>query len=121
MNIIKILLYYDYFILYFTYLLIYNFILRFTDSACSSFEFSCQAGNQCIPKSFHCDGEIDCQDGTDERGCSKPIVIEPPPRNVVVQILEDFTLTCAVIGVPTPTVIWRLNWGHVPSKCRMTR
>ncbi|KAK3867232.1 hypothetical protein Pcinc_027289 [Petrolisthes cinctipes] len=90
------------------------------DSTCNSHEFSCHDGNQCIPKSFHCDGEIDCQDGTDERGCSKPIVIEPPPRNIVVQILDDFTLTCAVIGVPTPTVIWRLNWGHVPSKCRMT-
>ena len=24
------------------------------------------------------------------------------------------------MGVPTPQVVWRLNWGHVPSKCNQT-
>lgn len=88
-------------------------------SDCNPNEFACIGGNQCIPKSFHCDGDVDCQDGTDELGCKKPVVIEPPRRSVMVQILETFTLTCTVIGVPTPIIIWRLNWGHVPSKCRM--
>ncbi|KAK8750302.1 hypothetical protein OTU49_014768 [Cherax quadricarinatus] len=89
-------------------------------SFCRYNEFTCHHGNQCIPKSFHCDGDVDCQDGTDELGCSRPIIIEPPPRNKLVQVSETFTLTCLAIGVPMPTVIWRLNWGHVPNKCEMT-
>ncbi|XP_050723887.1 basement membrane-specific heparan sulfate proteoglycan core protein-like isoform X5 [Eriocheir sinensis] len=89
-------------------------------STCRSNEFTCQSGTQCIPKSFHCDGDVDCIDTSDEVGCTKPIVIEPPPRNVVVQVGESFTLTCVVMGTPTPIVLWRLNWGHVPAKCEMT-
>lgn len=92
-----------------------------TDSYCVYNEFACSTGNQCIPKSFHCDGDLDCQDQTDELGCSKPTIVEPPPRTVVVSITETFILTCVAVGVPTPTVIWRLNWGHVPDKCEMTR
>lgn len=97
------------------------FDFSITGSACRYNEFTCLNGSQCIPKSFHCDGEVDCLDGSDEQRCTKPIVVEPPPRNIMVQVGETFTITCRVIGVPTPTVIWRLNWGHVPDKCQMTR
>ncbi|KAG0729589.1 Basement membrane-specific heparan sulfate proteoglycan core protein [Chionoecetes opilio] len=90
-------------------------------SQCRSNEFTCETNTQCIPKSFHCDGDVDCVDTSDEVGCSKPTVVEPPPRNVMVQVTETFTLTCRVMGIPTPIVLWRLNWGHVPSKCEMTR
>ena len=24
------------------------------------------------------------------------------------------------MGIPTPEIVWRLNWGHVPEKCTMT-
>lgn len=24
------------------------------------------------------------------------------------------TFTCRAIGVPTPLITWRLNWGHIP-------
>nr|XP_045613717.1 basement membrane-specific heparan sulfate proteoglycan core protein-like isoform X12 [Procambarus clarkii] len=89
-------------------------------SACRYNEFTCKNGNQCIPKSFHCDGDVDCQDGTDEVGCSRPRIVIPPPRNKLVQVSETFTLTCTADGIPIPTVIWRLNWGHVPAKCKMT-
>ena len=29
----------------------------------------CVGGDQCIPASYQCDGEIDCQDRSDEIGC----------------------------------------------------
>ena len=29
-----------------------------------------------------------------------------------------FVINCTAMGIPTPEVIWRLNWGHVPDKCR---
>lgn len=27
------------------------------------------------------------------------------------------TISCTAVGVPTPEVVWRLNWGHLPPKC----
>ncbi|XP_061661944.1 SCO-spondin-like [Syngnathoides biaculeatus] len=38
-------------------------------SACWSYEFSCATGGQCIPQTWHCDGESDCLDGSDEQQC----------------------------------------------------
>lgn len=35
-------------------------------------QFNCGAPvNQCIPKSWHCDGKADCDNGADETNCSK--------------------------------------------------
>nr|CAD7195790.1 unnamed protein product [Timema douglasi] len=89
-------------------------------SPCRYHEFQCQTGNQCIPKSFHCDLEIDCQDGSDEVGCSASYIQVPPPPMVNLNIGSVFTITCTAIGVPTPEVVWRLNWGHIPPKCTTT-
>uniref|UniRef100_A0A8C8IE07 SCO-spondin n=1 Tax=Oncorhynchus tshawytscha TaxID=74940 RepID=A0A8C8IE07_ONCTS len=39
-------------------------------SACQSYEFAC-ANGQCVPRAWHCDGETDCLDGSDEQGCPR--------------------------------------------------
>ena len=46
------------------------------NAPCQADEYQCLAGNQCIPSSYQCDGEIDCQDRSDEIGCGTYI---PPP------------------------------------------
>ena len=42
-----------------------------------------------------------------------------PPQTVSVEIGHTFTINCTALGVPTPKIVWRLNWGHVPEKCTM--
>jgi len=42
-----------------------------TGSPCRYHEFQCKSERQCIPRSFHCDLEVDCLDGSDEVGCCK--------------------------------------------------
>ncbi|KAK0088927.1 hypothetical protein PV326_004677, partial [Microctonus aethiopoides] len=86
-------------------------------SSCRYDEFQCQQYDQCIPKSYHCDMERDCQDGSDEIGCSPVYIIKPPVPMVVLEPGETMTLSCTAIGVPIPEINWRLNWGHIPSKC----
>ena len=46
-------------------------------------------------------------------------MISPPPK-VEVDVSYTFVINCTAMGIPTPEVIWRLNWGHVPDKCRQT-
>ncbi|XP_041987673.1 basement membrane-specific heparan sulfate proteoglycan core protein-like isoform X2 [Aricia agestis] len=88
---------------------------------CKITEFSCRSRDQCIPRSFHCDGQFDCIDRSDEVGCSPVVVIRPPsPSNVRLIPGDNLTLECEATGVPTPLISWRLNWGHVPPKCRST-
>ncbi|XP_046988691.1 serine protease nudel [Schistocerca americana] len=37
---------------------------------CKPWEFSCRSGGGCVEKAAFCDGNWDCSDGSDERGCS---------------------------------------------------
>lgn len=37
---------------------------------CTKNEFKCHSG-KCIPKRYECDGDIDCNDGSDEHCSSK--------------------------------------------------
>ena len=63
-------------------------------SRCKYNEWLCASGEQCIPKSFHCDGQNDCQDSSDEIGCSK--------FKIQLFILRDhpkITLNCLVLPI----------------------
>uniref|UniRef100_A0A182W103 Basement membrane-specific heparan sulfate proteoglycan core protein n=1 Tax=Anopheles minimus TaxID=112268 RepID=A0A182W103_9DIPT len=86
------------------------------DAPCRYDEFLCRTG-QCIPKSFQCDTHPDCQDKSDEVGCMAPSVIQPPPPSLSIPAGGILNITCRATGVPVPLIVWRLNWGHVPSKC----
>lgn len=86
---------------------------------CRYDEFQC-ANRQCIPKSFQCDSQSDCGDNSDEIGCIPPAVIVPPPPMVRLQAGVVFNITCRATGNPIPLIVWRLNWGHIPEKCRTT-
>ncbi|XP_076684002.1 terribly reduced optic lobes isoform X2 [Andrena cerasifolii] len=88
-------------------------------SPCRFSEYACASG-QCIPKTYHCDLEKDCMDGSDEIGCSPVYIVKPPPPMVTLAVWDVLLLTCTAIGVPTPEINWRLNWGHIPAKCTMT-
>jgi hypothetical protein len=57
-------------------------------------------------------------DGSDEIGCSLPVVSKPPPPMVNLEAGSLFEITCTAVGVPTPEIVWRLNWGHIPPKCQ---
>ncbi|XP_062139227.1 basement membrane-specific heparan sulfate proteoglycan core protein isoform X7 [Drosophila sulfurigaster albostrigata] len=83
---------------------------------CRYNEFQCSSGH-CIPKSFQCDDLNDCRDGSDEIGCMEPVPIRPPPPMQSLLEGQPLELTCTATGVPVPTIVWRLNWGHVPDKC----
>ncbi|KAK2578017.1 hypothetical protein KPH14_008439 [Odynerus spinipes] len=89
-------------------------------SPCRYSEFACTSRDQCIPKTYHCDRERDCHDGSDELGCSPVYIVKPPPPMVVLEPGDLMVLTCVAIGVPVPEINWRLNWGHIHSKCTTT-
>ena len=48
-----------------------------------------------------------------------PVIIVSPPPAVPVNYTFTFVINCTAMGIPTPEVVWRLNWGHVPDKCSM--
>lgn len=87
---------------------------------CRHDEFQCNSRDQCVPKSFVCDRSKDCNDNSDEIGCSAPEVITPPPSLIKLNPGDTFNISCRSTGFPAPLVSWRLNWGHIPDKCRTT-
>ncbi|XP_068395211.1 basement membrane-specific heparan sulfate proteoglycan core protein isoform X3 [Eschrichtius robustus] len=90
------------------------------EDVCGPTQFRCVSTSTCIPASFHCDEESDCPDRSDEFGCMPPQVVTPPQESVQASRGQTVTFTCVAIGVPTPIINWRLNWGHIPSHPRVT-
>ncbi|XP_074593601.1 basement membrane-specific heparan sulfate proteoglycan core protein-like isoform X2 [Brevipalpus obovatus] len=92
--------------------------------SCSSNEFECMSGEKCINRNYLCDGESDCADGSDERGCSIPTFIDYPamkPENSYLRLKEgeNLTLTCRANGYPIPIIRWKhLNVPIGPSSDR---
>ncbi|PIO28616.1 hypothetical protein AB205_0082730 [Aquarana catesbeiana] len=85
---------------------------------CAPEQFVCVQSRNCIPASYQCDEEADCPDRSDEVGCSPPQVITPPEESIVASRGDTVRFTCVAIGIPTPIITWRLNWGHIPTSSR---
>ncbi|XP_059546878.1 basement membrane-specific heparan sulfate proteoglycan core protein isoform X8 [Myotis daubentonii] len=90
------------------------------EDVCEPTQFRCVSTNECISASYHCDKESDCSDRSDEIGCMPPQVVTPPQELIQASRGQTVTFTCVAIGVPTPIINWRLNWGHIPSHTRVT-
>ncbi|KAM6218940.1 basement membrane-specific heparan sulfate proteoglycan core protein [Rhynchocyon petersi] len=97
-----------------------NCSAKLPGDVCAPTQFRCVSTDTCIPASFHCDEESDCPDRSDEFGCMPPQVVTPPQESIQAFRGQTVTLTCVAIGVPTPIINWRLNWGHIPSHPRVT-
>ncbi len=49
-----------------------------------------------------------------------PTAVQPPPAELRAQPGQTVTIECEAIGVPTPLIVWRLNWGHVGKAPRVS-
>ena len=49
---------------------------------CTPDEFKCDDGG-CISKSYQCDGVVDCDDKSDERGCGMSLFLDNITREYV--------------------------------------
>ncbi|XP_077116593.1 basement membrane-specific heparan sulfate proteoglycan core protein isoform X5 [Ranitomeya variabilis] len=87
---------------------------------CGPDQFLCVQSRTCIPASYQCDEEADCLDRSDEIGCSPPQVITPPEESIMASRGDTVRFTCVAIGIPTPIITWRLNWGHIPNSSRVS-
>ncbi|MEE6482452.1 hypothetical protein FKM82_013243 [Ascaphus truei] len=87
---------------------------------CAPDQFVCVHSRTCIPASYQCDEEADCPDRSDEVGCNPPQVITPPEESIMASRGDTVRFTCVAIGVPTPIITWRLNWGHIPTSNRVS-
>ncbi|XP_061075721.1 basement membrane-specific heparan sulfate proteoglycan core protein-like isoform X2 [Conger conger] len=87
---------------------------------CAPEQFVCLSDHTCIPASYQCDEEPDCADRSDEVDCTPPVVTTAPEELISVPRGGMVTFTCLAVGVPTPIITWRLNWGHIPTSSRIT-
>ena len=49
----------------------------------------------------------------------EPTITKPPVSEIEVEINGTFEISCQAIGTPTPLIVWRLNWGNIPSGDRV--
>ncbi|XP_075762396.1 basement membrane-specific heparan sulfate proteoglycan core protein isoform X5 [Pelodiscus sinensis] len=87
---------------------------------CGPDQFICVSSRTCIPASYQCDEETDCPDRSDEVGCTPPQVVTPPEESVQAEPGQTVRFHCVAVGVPTPIITWRLNWGHIPASRRVS-
>ncbi|XP_029973802.1 basement membrane-specific heparan sulfate proteoglycan core protein isoform X2 [Salarias fasciatus] len=87
---------------------------------CGPEQFECLSDRSCIPASYQCDEEPDCPDRSDEYGCTPPSVTSPPEESIQAARGSTVRFTCQAVGVPTPIITWRLNWGHIPASSRIS-
>ena len=52
-------------------IIIYFFCVAPVEVVCEEDEFPCHDGQQCITDMSHCDGIVQCDDGSDELHCRK--------------------------------------------------
>ncbi|XP_023812628.1 basement membrane-specific heparan sulfate proteoglycan core protein isoform X9 [Oryzias latipes] len=90
------------------------------EEQCASKHFECVSDRKCIPASYQCDEEPDCADRSDEYGCTPPTVTTPPEESIQAVRGSTVMFTCRAVGVPTPMITWRLNWGHIPVSGRVS-
>ncbi|XP_061544566.1 basement membrane-specific heparan sulfate proteoglycan core protein isoform X9 [Phycodurus eques] len=90
------------------------------DDRCAPEQFECLGDRTCIPSSYQCDEEPDCPDRSDEYGCTPPSVTSPPEESIQASRGATVTFSCQAVGVPTPIITWRLNWGHIPISGRIS-
>uniref|UniRef100_A0A8C9YK48 Heparan sulfate proteoglycan 2 n=1 Tax=Sander lucioperca TaxID=283035 RepID=A0A8C9YK48_SANLU len=90
------------------------------DDRCAPEQFECLTDRTCIPASYQCDDEPDCPDRSDEYGCTPPTVTSPPEESIQAARGATVTFNCQAVGVPTPIITWRLNWGHIPLSGRIS-
>ena len=64
---------------------------KFLLAACSRKQFTCASRDECIPAVYKCDGETDCDDGSDEHNC--------PVRKSINKIFWPRQLMCTIQGV----------------------
>ncbi|XP_069566959.1 basement membrane-specific heparan sulfate proteoglycan core protein isoform X4 [Brachyistius frenatus] len=87
---------------------------------CAPEQFECLSDRSCIPASYQCDDEPDCPDRSDEYGCTPPSVTSPPEESIQAARGATVMFSCQAVGVPTPIITWRLNWGHIPISSRIS-
>ena len=49
-----------------------------------------------------------------------PVVLVSPKRLINAVEGETVTIQCEAVGVPSPVINWRINWGNVPPPPRVT-
>lgn len=120
-----------------------------TTSGCTFTEFACVDNQQCIPKSYQCDGQPDCTNGSDEIGCCKfietilimlsimvlmdlfcfcicfflitaqPTIVQLPAAHLISAESSNVTIVCRAVGTPTPIISWLHSWKPVAADSRI--
>lgn len=60
---------------------------------CGPRQWACSSGDQCVPDFWHCDGQSDCRDGSDEAECKCPTSSLRQKPKVFLQTLQTLKST----------------------------